>query len=76
MTALTLDQTRVWVGITTLAITTLVLASLNEQNSVKITKGREYYLACGFVLMVLTPAIEVTYLGQPQTPFQWLITNI
>jgi hypothetical protein len=71
-TAITADQTRVWVGVTTLAITALVLSSLSKEFLAHWITGHEARLTYGLAFLLLIPAVEVTHLGSPRVPWEWV----
>ena len=68
ITALTVDQTRVWVGVTALAslITIRALAAkLRGINSSLI-------VGSAIIIGVFLPSLEVTYLGELRGPFAYM----
>lgn len=72
LTATTLDQTRVWVGVSTLGILALVV--VETENSRLEVEERKATIALGALALafLLTPAIEVTFEGSVRVPLEWI----
>ncbi len=71
ITIVTLDQTRVFVGVSTLAVAA-ALVVMGEKLLVALRKLTATPLAWIFLVAVFLPAIEITYEGGARIPFLWI----
>lgn len=74
-TATTLDQTRVWVGVSTAAVA--AVAGVAARSCDRLAP-RHVAIAAGCVAIaaVVFPVVEVTFRGAPAAPYGWLVPQV
>jgi len=70
VTATTLDQTRVWVGVSTLAV--LALAGSLTREATPERAQAPLLIGAAFAALMIMPAIEVTFEGIVRMPLEWV----
>jgi len=71
LTAVTADQTRVFVGVSTVVIGMLLVTCLPDFMK-SLGKLSSHSLAWVFLVALALPAIEIYYAGAPRTPYMWI----
>lgn len=71
LTAITMDQTRVFVGVSSVALGMLLVTFLPEFIA-SLTRLTPNTLAWAFLVAVALPALEIYYAGAPRTPYMWV----
>jgi hypothetical protein len=72
LTAMTLDQTRVWVGVSSLAILALAGSVARKDGEGNPSTGSELLVGATFLAFIFMPAIEVTFEGIVRMPLEWV----
>lgn len=76
MTAITLDQTRVFVGLTTASIVAVLVISVPQMRQASIASGFVNPLFWVFATGLFLPAIEVWSKGYVRVPYAWFFIEI
>jgi hypothetical protein len=76
MTAITLDQTRVFVGLTTAAILAVLVTFVPQMREAAVAAGYANPLFWTFAAAIFLPAIEVWSKGYVRVPYAWFFVEI
>lgn len=75
-TAITVDQTRVFVGLSSAALMTVLLDAVPRMHKEVQIAGLRNALCWTFLLAVLLPAVLITYTGHASVPYAWVFGKI
>jgi len=72
LTATTLDQTRVWVGVTSLTLVALAASVTRDSVQEGTSAQQKAVLGSALIAFIVMPALEVTFSGTVRIPLEWM----